>query len=116
MCPPAYSLQVVYIEVPKHLQSHKRILFHINGAKEGVMKYPNYAVEEKEGGFYSVYLYLCASVGQFERIIAEALCCTCHVSCLKLFVCITTLLLPNVFTLWMHCTYTMLCTLACLCG
>ena len=49
MYPPAISLQVVHSKVPDHLQTHKRILFHIHGAKEGVMNFPIDFFEEKQG-------------------------------------------------------------------
>ena len=47
--PPAISLQVVQSEVPRHLQSHKRILLDVRGAKEGAMNFPIDFFEEKEG-------------------------------------------------------------------
>ena len=49
MYPPAISLEVVHSEVPKHLRSCKRILLHVHGAKEGVMKFPIDVFVEKEG-------------------------------------------------------------------
>ena len=49
MYPPAISLEVVHSEVPKHLQSHKRILLHISGAKQGAMNFPIDFFVEKEG-------------------------------------------------------------------
>ena len=59
--PPAISLEVVQSKVPRHLQSPKRILLHVHGAKEGVMKFPIDVIEEKEG--VSCVLVLCTSVG-----------------------------------------------------
>ena len=47
--PPALSVYVVQSEVPRHLQSHKRILLHVHGAKEGTMNFPIDFFEEKEG-------------------------------------------------------------------
>ena len=47
--PPAISLHVLQSEVPRHLQSHKRILLHVCGAKEGAMNFPIDFFEEKEG-------------------------------------------------------------------
>ena len=49
MYPPAISLEVVHSEVPKHLRSCKRILLHVHGAKEGVMKFPIDVFVEKQG-------------------------------------------------------------------
>ena len=49
MYPPAISIEVVYSEVPKHKRSRKRILLHVHGAKEGVMKFPIDFFVEKEG-------------------------------------------------------------------
>ena len=47
--PPAISLEVEHSEVPKHLQSHKRILLFVLGAKQGVMKFSINFIVEKEG-------------------------------------------------------------------
>ena len=47
--PPAITLQVVQSEVPRHLQSHKRILLHVHGPKKGAMNFPIDFFEEKEG-------------------------------------------------------------------
>lgn len=49
MYPPAIFLQVVHSKVPQHLLSHKRILLHVHGAREGVLKFPVDFLEEKEG-------------------------------------------------------------------
>ena len=49
MYPPAISLEVVHSEVPKHMQSHKRILLCVNGAKQGAMSFPIDFFVEKEG-------------------------------------------------------------------
>ena len=49
MYPPAISLEVVQSKVPKHMQSHKRILLHIHGAMGGAMHFPVDFSEEKEG-------------------------------------------------------------------
>ena len=46
--PPAISLHILQSEVPRHLQSHKRILLHVRGTKKGAMNFPFY-VFEKEG-------------------------------------------------------------------
>ena len=47
--PPAISLHILQSEVPRHLQSHKRILLHVRGTKKGAMNFPFYVFEEKEG-------------------------------------------------------------------
>ena len=47
--PPAICHDVVQSEVPRHLQSHKRIDLHIHGAKEGEITFPIDFLEEKEG-------------------------------------------------------------------
>ena len=47
--PPAICRDVVQSEVPRHLQSHKRIDLHIHGAKEGEITFPIDFLEEKEG-------------------------------------------------------------------
>ena len=47
--PPAICHDVVQSEVPRHLQSHKRIDLHIHGAKEGDITFPVDVLEEKEG-------------------------------------------------------------------
>ena len=47
--PPAISLEVEYSEVPKHLQSPKRILLRVLCAKREVMNFPINFTVEKEG-------------------------------------------------------------------
>ena len=47
--PPAISVEVNHSKVPKHLQSHRRILLHVLGAKRGVMNFPIDFIVEKEG-------------------------------------------------------------------
>ena len=49
MYPPAISLEVEYSEVPKRLQSPKRILLRVLCAKREVMNFPIDFFEEKEG-------------------------------------------------------------------
>ena len=49
MYPPAISLQVVHSKVPEHLQTHKRILLHVHGAKGGTINFPIDFFVEKEG-------------------------------------------------------------------
>ena len=59
--PPAICLEVVQSEVPRHLQLHERIFFHVHGAKEGVMKFPIDVLEEKEGvsSLCTCLVYVC---------------------------------------------------------
>ena len=61
MYPPAISLRVVHSKVPEHLQTHKHILLHIHGAKEGVMNFPIDFFVEKEGvsGWYCIPVLVC---------------------------------------------------------
>ena len=47
--PPAICHDVVQSEVPRHLQSHKRILIRIQGNKEDDIILPIDFFEEKEG-------------------------------------------------------------------
>ena len=47
--PPAICHDVLQSEVPRHLQSHKRIDLRIHGAKEGDITFPLDVLEEKEG-------------------------------------------------------------------
>ena len=47
--PPAISLQVVHSKVPEHLQTHKRILLRVYGAKGGAINFPIDFFVEKEG-------------------------------------------------------------------
>ena len=47
--PPAICHDVVQSEVPRHLQSHKRIYLHVHGAKEGDISFPINVLVEKEG-------------------------------------------------------------------
>ena len=47
--PPAICHDVKQSELPRHLQSHRRILINIHGAKEGDISFPINVLEEKEG-------------------------------------------------------------------
>ena len=47
--PPAICHDIVQSQVPRDLQSHKRVQLHIHGAKEGVITFPVDVLEEKEG-------------------------------------------------------------------
>ena len=49
MYPPAISLEVEYSEVPKHLQSPKRILLRVLCARREVINFPINFTVEKEG-------------------------------------------------------------------
>ena len=47
--PPAICHDIQQSQVPRDLQSHKRIQLQIHGAKEGVITFPVDVLEEKEG-------------------------------------------------------------------
>ena len=47
--PPAICHDIVQSQVPRDLQSPKRIQLHIHGAKEGVITFPVNVLKEKEG-------------------------------------------------------------------
>ena len=47
--PPAICHDIEQSQVPRDLQSHKRIQLHIHGAKEGDITFPVNVLEEKEG-------------------------------------------------------------------
>ena len=47
--PPALSTHVVQSQLPRDLQAHKRILFHVHISKQRIMNFPIDFFEEKEG-------------------------------------------------------------------
>ena len=57
--PPAICYDIVQSQVPKHLQSHKRIQLHIHGAKEGVITFPIVVLEEGVSWLCGGLVYVC---------------------------------------------------------